>query len=48
MNRGGNNFEMKSTEEWSLQADGKSLKIKQTTPGLRGGESTTVMVFEKQ
>jgi mannan endo-1,4-beta-mannosidase len=48
MTRGGNSVDMKSTEEWSLQQEGKQMTIRQTSPGFRGGETTTVMVFEKR
>jgi hypothetical protein len=47
-NRGGQTTEMKSSEVWSLQEDGKVLKIVQTSTGSRGGENTVSLVFEKQ
>lgn len=48
MNRGGQISEMKSSEEWSLQNDGKTLVIKQVSPNFRGGgERTIIQFFEK-
>lgn len=47
-NRGGQITEMKSSEVWSLQEEGKVLKIVQTSTGFRGGENTVSLVFEKQ
>jgi mannan endo-1,4-beta-mannosidase len=46
--RGGHSFEMKSTEEWSLQKEGKILKIVQTSTGFRGEEVKASLMFEKQ
>jgi hypothetical protein len=47
-NRGGKITEMKSGEEWSLQQDGKVLKIVQTSTGFRGEKIEVSLVFEKQ
>ena len=47
-NRGGNSFEMKSSEIWNLEENGKVLKISQTSTGFRGGENTVSLIYEKQ
>lgn len=46
--RGGRTFEMKSSEEWSLEEDGNIMKIVQKSTGFRGGENVVTLVFEKQ
>jgi hypothetical protein len=46
--RGGRSFEMKSSEEWSLQEGGNVLKILQISTSFRGGENTISLVFEKK
>ena len=47
-NRGGQTTEMKSSENWTLHDDGKTLVIKQVSPNFRGGgELTATQVFEK-
>jgi mannan endo-1,4-beta-mannosidase len=46
--RGERSFEMKSTEEWSLQEGGKALKIVQKSNGFRGEEITVSLMFDKQ
>lgn len=45
--RGGRSFEMKSTEEWSLQEGGKVLTIVQISTGFRGEEIKLSLVFDK-
>jgi hypothetical protein len=45
--RGGRSFEMKSTEEWSLQEDGNILKIVQTSTSYRGEEVKLSLVYDK-
>lgn len=45
--RGGRSFEMKSTEEWSLQEDGNILKIVQTSTSFRGEEVKLSLVYDK-
>ncbi|MCX6237147.1 MAG: glycosyl hydrolase [Bacteroidia bacterium] len=47
-NRGGQTTEMKSSEVWSLQQDGKVLRILQTSTGFRGEKIEVSLVFEKQ
>jgi hypothetical protein len=47
-NRGGQTTEMKSSEVWSLQQEGKVLKILKTSTGFRGEKITVSLVFEKQ
>lgn len=47
-NRGGNNVEFKSNEEWSLHEGGNILKIVQVSTGFGGGENTTSLVFDKK
>ena len=37
---GGQDREMKSNEAWSLEVDGKVLKMKQTSSNFNGGENT--------
>lgn len=44
---GGNDMEMKSSEEWVLKNGGKVLEITQIADGFRGGETKSVLVFEK-
>jgi hypothetical protein len=39
---------MKSSEVWSLQQEGKVLKILKTSTGFRGEKITVSLVFEKQ
>lgn len=46
--RGGNTFEMKNSENWSLEKDGKVLKIIQTSTGFKGEENKVTLVFDKQ
>jgi mannan endo-1,4-beta-mannosidase len=46
--RGGRSFEMKSSEEWSLQEGGKILKIVQTSTGFRGEDVTVSLVYDKK
>ncbi len=48
-NRGGQSTEMKSSEEWKLENNGKRLKIIQTSPGFRDdSERTVTQVYEKE
>jgi len=44
----GRSIEMNSKEVWNLQEGGKVLKIIETSPGFRGGESTLSLVFDKK
>ena len=46
-NFGGREMEMKSSEEWTLKDGGDVLEIVQISPGFRGGENKSVLVFEK-
>ena len=47
--RGGETFDRTSHEQWSLEQDGKVLKIIVTSPGFRGGNEVTITsVFDKQ
>lgn len=46
-NFGGREMEMKSSEEWTLKEGGSVLEIIQISPGFRGGENRSVLVFEK-
>jgi hypothetical protein len=47
-NRGGNTTEMKSSEEWSLNQDGKVLSIRQQSTGFRGNKVDVTLIYEKQ
>ena len=47
-NRGGRTFDMNSSEEWSMENDGKTLQIIQTSTGFRGGENRTSLIYEKK
>ena len=46
-NFGDREMEMNSSEEWTLQEGGNVLEIVQISPGFRGGENKSVLVFEK-
>ncbi len=46
--RDGRSVEMKSSEEWSLLEEAKSLKIVQTSTGFGGGENTVSLIFDKK
>jgi len=46
-NFGGRETEMKSSEAWTLKDGGDILEIVQISPGFRGGENKSVLVFEK-
>ncbi|MBA7550903.1 hypothetical protein ES705_43433 [subsurface metagenome] len=46
-NRQGETFEMKSTEIWTLDKDGKILKIQSDTSSSRGERSVT-LVYDKE
>jgi mannan endo-1,4-beta-mannosidase len=46
--RGGRSVEMKNSEEWTLQEEGKVLKIVQTSTGFRDDETTVTLVYNKQ
>ena len=46
--RGGQTTDMKSNEVWSLQQDGKVLRIIQTSTGSKGEKIELSLVFEKQ
>jgi mannan endo-1,4-beta-mannosidase len=45
--RGGDTTEMKSSEEWKLAEDGKTLAIHQESTGFRGNQISTTIVYEK-
>lgn len=46
-NFGGREMEMKSSEEWTLKEGGYVLEVIQISPGFRGGENKSVLIFEK-
>jgi mannan endo-1,4-beta-mannosidase len=46
--RGGRSFEMKSSEEWTLQEGGKVLKILQKSTGFRGEDVMVSLVYDKE
>jgi hypothetical protein len=48
MTRGGNSMQRKSTEIWTLEEGGKFLKIRQTSPGFRGGETIAEWAYERK
>jgi len=45
--RGGNTTEMKSSEEWLMAEDGKTLIIHQESTGFRGNQVSTTLIYEK-
>ncbi|MCK4879394.1 MAG: hypothetical protein KAS82_02000 [Bacteroidales bacterium] len=45
--RGGNTREMKSSEEWKMAEDGKTLTIHQESTGFRGNLISTTLIYEK-
>lgn len=46
--RDGEKREMKSSETWTLSADGKVLTIVNVRPGREGGEMKTTVVYDKK
>lgn len=48
MKRGSESFTVNSKEEWILQENGNSLKAVITSPGFRGVESKSLLIFEKR
>jgi mannan endo-1,4-beta-mannosidase len=44
--RGGSTIEMKSSEEWKLSGDGKTLTIQQESEGFRGNRISTTLIYE--
>lgn len=48
LNRGGTTIEMKNSEEWTLEEEGRVLKIKQISTGFRGGENKVSLVYIKR
>lgn len=47
MNRGGQNIVISSSDVWSLQNEGRVLKITQTSDASKGEKTTTSLIFEK-
>ncbi len=46
-NFGGRAMEMKSSEEWTLKEGGDVLEVIRISPGFRGGENKSVLVYRK-
>jgi len=46
-NFGGRAMEMKSSEEWTLKEGGDVLEVIRISPGFRGGENKSVLLYRK-
>jgi hypothetical protein len=44
---GGREMQMKSSQEWALKEGDNILEVIQISPGFRGGENKSVLIFER-